>query len=172
MTETLLHATPNAPWNKNTRLGFVLSLMLPLAAVLIVNAIVFAAGVNEPNAAYQAVPFNPPGWLIGAIWIVLYPMWGAAHWYARQTGIAGRRASRGVLALTIWGLLYPFVTAGAETPLSVLVNIASLALAAIAAWNVRAVSKRAFWLMAPSLAWLGFANVLGLAALYYGQTVV
>jgi tryptophan-rich sensory protein len=160
-----LHRPSTLPWNRNDSTGFWLSVMLPLVAVLIGNAIIFATGSGSDEPAYDQVPWAPPGWVIGLIWLVIYPMWGAARWYARQTGLAGVRTSRWVLTLIAWGLVYPIVTSTPNLPVSVLANAASLLLAIVTAWQVRRVSKRAFWLIAPSTLWLGFANALGWAAL-------
>jgi tryptophan-rich sensory protein len=92
-------------------------------------------------------------------------MWGAARWYAWQTGLSGRRRSRWVAALIVWGLLYPIISGLTGVAGSAIANVASLALVLVAAWQVRGVSKRAFWLLAPSIAWISFATWLGFAAL-------
>jgi tryptophan-rich sensory protein len=155
------------PWNKNDKRGLAISILIPLIAVLAVNAIIYAAGWSENDPAYEAVPFNPPGWLVGAIWFVLYALWGAARWYAYQTGLAGRRASYWVGLLMLWGLAYPFITAGGDTGVSVLANLISLALVLWTATKLRRISKRAFWLVAPSVLWIGLASILGFAALTY-----
>ena len=154
------------PWNKNDKRGLAISILIALIAVLAVNAIIYAAGWSENDPAYEAVPFNPPGWLVGAIWFVLYALWGAARWYAYQTGLAGRRASYWVGLLMLWGLAYPFITAG-DTGVSVLANLISLALVLWTATKLRRISKRAFWLVAPSVLWIGLASILGFAALTY-----
>jgi len=167
MTDISLSGGSRAPWNRNDRTGFVISTVAPVLAVLAINALIFAAGWSENDAAYDAVSFNPTGWLVGAIWLVIYPMWGAARWYAYQTGLAGRRASFWILGLMLWGLLYPFITSGSNTFVSVACNVISLGLVLAAALRAHAVSKRAFWLIAPSIAWIGFATFLGFAALQH-----
>lgn len=153
------------PWNRNNREGFLISTLGPLAAVLIANALYYATGFTNADPAYDRIAFSPPGWFVGLLWCVIYPMWGASRWYARQTGLAGRRNARWVAALMAWGLLYPLLTAPTGVTVSALANAASLVLALAAAYYVRQVSKRAFWLIAPSIVWLGFATLLGFAAL-------
>jgi len=160
-----LHRSSTLPWNRNDGVGFWLSVILPVIAVLIGNAIIFATGSGNDEPAYYTQPLSPPGWVVGIIWLIIYPMWGAARWYARQTGLAGVRTSRWLLALMVWGLIYPIVTSTPNLPVSVAANFASLALAIMTAWQVRRVSKRAFALIVPSIVWLGFANVLGWMAL-------
>lgn len=152
------------PWDRPDRLGLSLSVILPLATVLIGNGILFAVGDVE-NPDYAAVSWNPPGWLIGAIWCVIYPLWGAARW---KTATADDpRASRSwwVAALITWGLCYPVVIAFVDTTGSVIANGFSLALAVTVAVRVAPVTWSAFWMIAPSIVWLVIANALGLQAL-------
>lgn len=151
-------------WNGPNGLGLALSMVIPLVAVVAGNGILFAVGDPE-NADYAAVPWNPPGWPIGAIWCVIYPLWGAARW--KTATAADPRASRSSwpVALIVWGLMYPVVTAYVGTLGSVLANAFSLGLAVVAALMVRPVATAAFWLIAPSLVWLVIANALGLQAL-------
>jgi tryptophan-rich sensory protein len=158
-------APPRHPWNQNDRLGFALSTFGPLAAVLAGNALIFLSGWNVGGGEYETVPLSPPGRLVGAICVVIYPMWGAARWYAWQTGLSGRRRSRWVAALIVWGLIYLIIAGLTGVTGSAIANVASLALVLVAAWQVRGVSKRAFWLLAPSIAWISFATWLGFAAL-------
>lgn len=154
------------PWNRNDRTGFLISTIGPAVIVILANILYAWAGFNESDPAYEAVSFNPPGWVIGLVWVIIYPMWGAARWYARQTGLAGRRRSRWIIALMAWGLLYPIATWAIEsTAFSAGANVFSLLLAFVTAWQVHGVTKRGFWLIAPSLAWLSFATLLGFAAL-------
>ncbi|MGE0595315.1 MAG: tryptophan-rich sensory protein [Hyphomonadaceae bacterium] len=166
MTEAAL-PRETQPWNSNDRSGFAWSTLGPAAAVLLCNALYYATGLVESDPAYDAVPFAPPGWLVGAIWLAIYPMWGAARWYARQTGLAGRRNSRWIVALMAYGLLYPLIAAAAGTLGSVVATFIALTLALVAAYFARQISKRAFWLIAPSLVWLAFAAYFGLTALQY-----
>ncbi|MEZ6022349.1 MAG: tryptophan-rich sensory protein [Hyphomonadaceae bacterium] len=159
---------PTLPWNRNNGAGFWLSVLAPTAAVAIGNAIILAAGGLNADPALDAVPYAPPGWFVGLVWLIIYPMWGAARWYARQTGLAGVRRSRWVAALIVWGLLYPIIVAATPTIMDAGVNVVSLALAIIAAWQVRGVSRRAAWLIMPSIFWIAFAAELGFAALANG----
>lgn len=165
MTDVVLDNSSRSPWNRNDKRGLAISIILPFLAVLIGNGAVYALGWNSNDPAYEAVSFNPPGGVVAVVWLIIFPMWGAARWYAYQTGVAGRRASYWILALIGWALLYPVITSGSNTLISASANAASLVLVITAALQARAVSKRAFWLIAPSIAWIGFATVLGFFAL-------
>jgi len=151
-------------WDRPNGLGLLLSIVLPLAAVLIGNGLLFTLG-PPPGAAHAAVSWNPPGWLIGAIWCVIYPLWGAARWKTATADDPRARRSWWVAALIVWGLCYPIVTAFVGTFGSVIANGFSLVLAAAALIMVRPVSGLAAWMITPSIVWLIVANALGLQAL-------
>ena len=151
-------------WDRRDGLGLALSMAIPLLAVVVGNGLVYAFG-NMQNPDYEAVAWNPPGWLIGAIWCVIYPLWGAARWQTASAHDPRAQRSWWVAGLIVWGLLYPIITAYVGTLGSVLANGLSLALAVVAAIMVRPVSTAAFWLIVPSLVWLVIANTLGLQAL-------
>lgn len=167
MTDAAIRPKPTFPWNRNDPTGLAWNTLGAFAAVLLANGLYYATGLVESDPAYQAVSFNPPGWVVGVVWLVIYPMWGAARWYARQTGLAGRRNSRWIGALMAWGLLYPLFVSFTGTLGSTICNLIALALVLIAAYFARQVSKRAFWLIAPSILWIAFATTLGFAALSY-----
>ena len=153
-----------SPWNSADWTGALWSAACPLAATLIGNGLIFTFGVmNDPS--YAALPFAPPGWVVGLVWSLLYPLWGLARWRAWTAGPEGPAAAWWVVALIIWGLLYPVGALFWTTPASAVANVASLALAAVVAWRVVRVSRGAALLMAPSLVWLCFASYLGWAAL-------
>jgi len=151
-------------WDRPDRLGLAVSLLIPLVAVVAGNGILFALGDAE-NPDYAAVPWNPPGWLIGAIWCVIYPLWGAARWKVATADDPRAGRSLWLAALIVWGLLYPVVTAFVGTLGSVIANGFSLALAVVAIVRVWPVSTAAALLTAPSIVWLCIANALGLSAL-------
>lgn len=167
---TVLQAKPeaggarHAPWDRPDTGGLVLSILLPLAAVLIGNGLIYASGsLNNPD--YEAVSWGPPGWVIGMIWCVIYPLWGAARWKVAAKHDACARRSYWVAALIVWGLFYPVVTAFVGTAGSVAANVFSLVLAIVTIIRVWPASMAAVAMIAPSIVWLFIANAFGFAAL-------
>ncbi len=143
-----------------------------LAAFLLAVALVSAAGgwatassVGTWYAALAKPAFNPPGWVFGPVWTVLYVMIAVAGWRLwRRGGPASR------LALTAWyvqlllNLMWSFLFFGGRMIGAALVEIVLL-LAAIAATMVLAwrVDRAAAWLLVPYLAWVSFATLLNAA---------
>lgn len=155
-------------WDRPDAVGLAASIIIPLAAVLIGNGLLALTG-GEENPDYQAVSWNPPGWVIGLIWCVIYPLWGAARWNVATSAHKDAGRSLWVAALIVWGLCYPIVTAFVGTPGSVVANVFSLVLAIVTTIRVWPVSMAAVAMIGPSIVWLLIANALGFAALEQSQ---
>lgn len=157
-------AEPTAPWNRPTRAARWWSMGLPLLLVLVGNGLLFATGVRGGSDGFESFRLAPPGWFVGLMWVLIFPMWGLARWRVWQAGAVGRRAARWVVALMAWSLAYPALTLGFDAGLSAAANLASLALVLLTTRRVqRASAAAAVWLY-PSIVWIGFATLLGLVA--------
>lgn len=110
--------------------------------------------------------WNPPAWIFGPVWSLLYLMMAVAVWLVwRQAGMAGAELPLGLfvvqLALnSLWsGLFFGLHSPGAAAAEILLLDGAILA-TLITFWRR---SKLAGWLMVPYLAWVSFAAVLNVA---------
>ena len=159
-----LPASLRNPMNRPDRIGAVLSAAIPVGLAGLANLIILATGWGAEDPAYDAVWFSPPGWVVGTIWLLIFPMWGYARWKAFQAGTTGRAESWWAAALISWALAYPIVVTFLDTTGSAWANVFSLGLAAITAWRLSTVSVAAAAWIVPSLFWLSFASVLGYAA--------
>lgn len=132
------------------------SALLPVAAALAANAVIFAAGWDSGASSQPRPSFAPPGYVVGIIWTILFGCMGAARWLVRGTA-----ASRLVVMLILLCLAYPFYTAGLS---NARVGVAGTVVTGIVAIYVlfRAwpVSTTAGLLLVPLIAWLGFATAL------------
>lgn len=151
-------------WNRPTRAARLISMAVPLLLVVLGNGVIFATRSGGGDPAFESLRLAPPGWFVGLVWALIFPMWGYARWRVWQAGAVGRRASRWVVALMAWSLAYPALTLGFDTGLSAIANVASLALVLMTARRVRKASDAAARWMLPSIVWICFATALGLAA--------
>lgn len=122
-----------------------------------------------PGAWYQSLakpPFNPPNWLFGPAWTILYVLIGIA---GARTWLAGPATSGmklwfGQMALNyLWS---PFFF-GLQRPPIALVIIAALLIAILAfianRWNR---DRTAALLFLPYAAWVAFATLLNASIAY------
>jgi tryptophan-rich sensory protein len=107
--------------------------------------------------------FTPPRWVFGPVWSGLYALMAGSAWRVWRLPSSPRRTR----ALAWWGTQLALNAAwsplffGARWPRAALADLALL-LGATAGYTatVRELDRPAAWMMAPYLAWTGFAGVL------------
>ena len=108
----------------------------------------------------QKPPWNPPDWLFAPVWTTLYLLMGIAAW--RWWRNAPPRPVIGLFLLQLavnfaWSFLF-FSAHAIELALIDVAALAVLVAATMAAfWPT---DRLAAWLLAPYLAWVGFATAL------------
>jgi translocator protein len=144
-------------------LGLVGWVLLSFTAALIGSAF-------PPGAWFEALEkpgWQPPNWVFGPVWTVLYALMGGAAWLVwRERG--SFTAARGPLLLFLVQLALNAAWSpaffGAQDPGLALVVIAALWLALLATliafWRVRALAGV---LLLPYHAWVSFATALNFA---------
>lgn len=143
---------------------------LALAGFLLVCFAIAAVGglwtSSSVGSWYQDLrkpPYNPPGWLFGPVWTLLYAMMAVSAWLVwRKAGFAG--ASAPLAAFTVQlalNLAWSGLFFGLRQPGWAFADIVLLwaAIAATIALFSR-VSLAAAWLLVPYLAWVSFASLL------------
>jgi tryptophan-rich sensory protein len=132
-----------------------------VAVALILNGLIFSLGWNDTGVTRQATPpwFAPPGWVIGAIWTLLFAGMGAADVLlsARLPGagrarLVGRLLAFDCLAYTFYALATDSVWAGFAG------NIGTVLLAATAALLARPHDRRAAALLGLVALWSAYAT--------------
>jgi tryptophan-rich sensory protein len=118
--------------------------------------------LNKPS-------WQPPAWLFGPVWTLLYVLMGIALYLVWRAGLAAKGVK---LALAIFfvqlvlNALWSFAFFGAESPLAGLVVIVALwAMIAATIAAFAPVSRAAAALLVPYILWVSFATVLN-AAIY------
>ncbi len=156
----------NRIFNQDKLSAALLSALTPLVLVLIANALIFATGWMDQTSAFERLSFAPPGWFVGLMWTLIYPMWGLARWrVGRKETAAGGKASLTLIWLMIWGFLYTLITGPTGPEVSAICNVLSLIFALGAFVSAWPADKIAGYLILPSIGWITFANVLGFLAL-------
>jgi len=122
-----------------------------------------ASGVNDWYLTINKPSFNPPSWVFGPVWTVLYLVMGYSFylvWKAEPSSARNTVIGLFILQLTLnflWSLIFFrwHLMGLAFAEIVVLwVVIAYMAL------KMHPVSPLAAWLQVPYLLWVGFASVL------------
>jgi tryptophan-rich sensory protein len=118
---------------------------------------------GEWYAALNKPSWNPPSWLFGPVWTVLYTMMAVAAWLVwKRGGFAQQRLPlTAFLVQMVLNAAWSPLFFGAQQPALALVNI--LLLFAAIVWTMVEffpVHRIATALLAPYLAWVSFATVL------------
>lgn len=142
-------------------------LISSLALVAVVAAVGGAATSRSVGDWYEGLdraPWNPPSWVFGPAWTVLYVLMAVAAWLVAREGLDDS-AVRTALALygvqLALNLGWSVVFFGLRRPGLALIEIVVLFVAVAAtAIAFQAVSAPAAWLLVPYLAWVAFAASL------------
>ena len=157
--------SPTSPRGRKAVLALVAILTVALASAIggwstYPEIAGWYAGLAKPS-------FNPPNWIFGPVWTVLYASMAYAFWrvLARSPNEPGRATAIGAFLVQIvlnaaWSIAF----FGNHSPAAGLIVIALL-------WIAICVTIRAFarldrfaaWLLAPYLAWVTFAALLNFA---------
>lgn len=136
-------------------------------AVMLTSFIGNAATIPKIQGWYATLAkpwYNPPNWVFGPAWTLLFVLMAIAFWRILQKppGTPGRTAAIALFGLQLvlnasWSMLF----FGMESPLLGLVEIVPFWLAILATLVAFArIDRLAGWLLVPYLAWVTFAGVL------------
>jgi len=150
----------------------VLKLLATLAVALAAGGIGALATTRATPTWYQTLKkpsFDPPEWLFGPAWTLLYLLMAVAAWLVWKQGIgaAGVKLALAVfLAQLVLNTLWSILFFGLRSPLAGLVDIIVLWLAILATIVLFfRVSVPAGVMLLPYIAWVSFAAVLNAAIL-------
>lgn len=140
---------------------------LAVAVCLLVGALSGLATQSSVDTWYTTLnkpSFNPPNWVFGPVWTLLYLMMGVAAGLVWSRGAQGGPRNKALSLFASQLLLnasWSLVFFGLQSPLPALFIL--LALLVLIALTLRAFGKvtpAAAYLMVPYLLWVAFAGVL------------
>lgn len=115
--------------------------------------------------------FNPPNWVFGPVWTLLYTLMGIALYIIWNKALASKKKNYFAvwlfLAHLVINTLWSIIFFGLKDLLAALITI--LILWGMIVWLIKlfyAVNKYAAYLLIPYLAWVSFATVLNGAILF------
>jgi benzodiazapine receptor len=147
-------------------------LLIALALPQAVAAGASLVTITGQGSWYQQInrpEWNPPGWVFGPVWTLLYISMGIAAYLVWK---ADAEASLKRRALLLWAVqlalnfAWSFIFFGRQAIGAALVEICLLWLAILLTiFAFARISRLAAWLLVPYIAWVSFAALLN-AAIY------
>lgn len=140
-------------------LSFVVWLLIPFAAATVGARF----GPGEWYAQLAKPAWNPPGYVFGPVWTILYAMMGIAAWFVwREHGPAEAKLSFGLFfAQLILNACWTYLFFGLQAPGLALMEILLLwvfiLLTLVAFWRIKPLAGV---LLIPYLGWVTFAATL------------
>ncbi len=145
-------------------LKLIIALALPLVAGVVGSAFTVSVITGWYVGLVKPV-LNPPSWVFGPVWTVLYLLMGVALWLVWVDMAAAPVARQRALILftvqLVLNMLWSIIFFGLQSPGWALVDIILLWLAIfVTIITFIKVSKMAAWLLLPYILWVSFAIYL------------
>lgn len=144
-------------------LKFIISIAVCLAAAFL-GSLATMPAIPEWYASLKKPSFNPPNWIFGPAWTLLYALMAIAAYLVWKEGWEKREVRT---ALTVFGIqlalnvFWSFLFFKFQSPAKALMEILVLWLAIfLTILSFMKVSRPAGWLLVPYLLWVSFATVL------------
>lgn len=151
------------------------SLLIAVSVPLLLGVLdAFFFNPNQPFYQQLKKPFwNPPGWLFGLAWSLLYPTMGLASWLVWVEG--GWKRQQHALGLYLLqltlNLLWPAIFFGLHNLSLALIDIVALVIVLAVCINAfTPVNHVAGNLLKPYLAWVAFATLLNFSLLMMNKS--
>lgn len=151
-----------------------------IIAILICVGVGFASGfatqssVGDWYLTLEKPFFNPPSWLFGPVWTLLYIMMGCAAGLVWSQNIDQEIKKKALILFSLQLLLnaaWSFLFFGLKNPLLALIEIVLLWLLIRETYlSFKPISKLASQLLLPYLAWVSFATILNAAIWWLNRT--
>lgn len=166
-----VNAAPGPPPCRPGVLALVLH-VLGANAIGLVGALTTATGDSAWYQALAKPAFQPPSWVFGPVWTLLYTLMGVAAWRVSRAPAPPRIVRTALvvyaLQLVLNGAWTP-VFFGAQAPRAGLVILLLLVAAVVATLvTFRRADRLAGWLLVPYLLWVVFAAVLNASIVALG----
>lgn len=152
----------NLPSARSTGL-LVLCIAIPLI-IGVIGSVFTVPGVAGWYAGIQKSPLNPPAWLFGPVWTLLYILMGVSLWLVIRDGTGDRSVQQAVILFTAqlaanlaWSILFFGMHLIFVAFLEIIVLFALIVATTFA---FRRIDPTAGWLFIPYLCWTGFASIL------------
>ena len=107
---------------------------------------------------------NPPNFIFGPVWTILYTLMGIALFIVWDKGLKNKKIGKAVkifLLQLALNFLWSLVFFGFHLPFAAFIVIIALWISIFYTMSLfKKISKPAYWLLVPYVAWVSFAMIL------------
>jgi tryptophan-rich sensory protein len=128
--------------------------LTPILAAMLMNGIIYGTGLRSASST-RTLSSLPPGYIIGAIWAILFGLLGYTHYLLPD----GSNASWSIVGFIVFSLLYPIFT-GLDARRGLPWNLAALVFAFVVTIFVAMESPTLLYYLLPLLAWVIYVNAV------------
>lgn len=122
---------------------------------------------TDPGSWYDLLhkpSFNPPNWLFGPVWTLLFILMGISLFLVWKKGVDRKEVRQGLKLFflqLIFNILWSFFFFYLQSPRLAFLEIIALLIFIVALiMHFYKIDRRAAWLLFPYLAWVSFAAFL------------
>jgi translocator protein len=141
--------------------------ILVCEAVGIISALLSNTSNNAWFNTLAKPSWNPPAYLFGPVWTILYLLMGIALWLIWKSDAPYLKKTNAICIFFFqlffnfcWSILFFRF----HSPLLALINIVIMVITIVATMSTFAtINKKATWLLLPYIMWVGFATLLNFA---------
>ncbi|MBK9289296.1 MAG: tryptophan-rich sensory protein [Flavobacteriales bacterium] len=150
-----------------------IKILIAIVSTLVLGSLSGLLTIDAINGWYASLAkpsFNPPNWVFGPAWSVLYILMGLAAglvWSANSDASLKRKALLSYIVQLGLNVVWTLIFFGLKSPAVALVEIIVLWVAIV--WCIRLflpISRPAAYLLVPYLLWVTFASVLNGAIVF------
>lgn len=141
----------------------VLCIAIPLI-IGIIGALFTMPEVGNWYAGLLKPSFNPPAWLFGPVWTLLYILMGISLWLVIRDGMSSRPVQQAVALFAVqlglnlaWSILFFGMHLIAVAFIEILILFVFILATTL---TFKRINPTAGWLFIPYLCWTAFASVL------------
>lgn len=138
-----------------------------------IGSLFTTSAINTWYTTLQKPFFNPPNWIFGPVWTLLYLMMGISLYtfWNTKTPISEKRQGLSLFFVQLtFNVLWSILFFGLKSPIAALIGIIVLWFAIyLTMRKFLEASKLAGWLLIPYLAWVSFATILNLSIAFLNR---
>lgn len=157
----------------NKILLLVISIIVCLAAGFI-GSFFTSSSIGSWYSTISKPGFNPPGWIFGPVWTVLYILMGISLYLVLQKGLPDTHVKIAILIFAVQlvlNILWSILFFGMQSPMLAFIEIILLwVFILLTITHFYALSKPAAYLLIPYILWVSFAAILNFSIYMLNKT--